>query len=381
MDDVQHSIQDSCEAYAVYVMQRTAENLGISTDGSSSARWADFVDYLNSCNMNLADFDKGDFAKYKNNVDLQVPRFVERLADYYGDSTFTFELVEAQARNGGLKTDVHIHVSGHREPVQLSIKNYIGSGGITRPQVSSGTYLSFANGFIFERIGVGKYEDPRPDMKWFMGSNGATREAVLDYTKRSEYKKWLAHLSELSREMREDLLGDDCRMYDQSRVRAAVDRCANAGIATVLAIFHALGPETVQEKFLARMGMDGTEEALFFDARQYIDSITSPKYHQLRAKLNASSTTFRYDQHGQGIRFEFIDTSGKSLLSTDVPFTINTNGAWHRPKKRYEGRQIKNDKGTEVRLLWGERRPNKSREIATSTNTWVNLRKAGIFSE
>jgi len=285
----QHTVQDSCEAYAVYVMQKTAEDLGKATRKSSHQRWAEFVDYLAKSKLTLDDLETGEFAKYKRNVDLQVPLFVERLIDHFQGSTFVFENVEAAARNDGMKADVHVHVSGRGTPVPLSIKNYVGSGGITRPQVSSGTFLSFACGFVFDRIGVGKYEDTRPsaDRAFFMGSNGEDREAVLEYEGRPEFAKLLGHLVDLNDVMRNDLLGDDCVMYDQTRVRAAVERCADAGIATTLAIFDKLGSDRVREKFLARIGMDGKEEALFFDSGLYVDSITTPKYHQLREKLNS----------------------------------------------------------------------------------------------
>lgn len=300
MDDDQHRIQDACEAYAVYVMQKTAEELGVATAASSGERWAEFIEYLRKSRLTLSDFETGEFGKYKRNTDLQVPNFVSRLKDLYRSSTFDFENVERDARNEGMKADVHIHVSGLRQPIPLSIKNYIGGGGITRPQVSSGTFLSFACGFVFDRIGVGQYEDPRPfaDKPVFQGSNAAIRAAVLEHEGRPELKEPLARLEALNAEMRADLLADDCEMYDQDRVRAAVTRCADIGIAIVLDILEKLGNSRVREKFLARIGMDGKEESLFFDADLYVDSITNPKYHQLREKLNDATTTFSFDLPG-----------------------------------------------------------------------------------
>jgi hypothetical protein len=151
---------------------------------------------------------------------------------------------------------------------------------------------------------------------------------------------------------------------------------------TVLGIFRMLDketPELVRLKFLAKIGMDGEEEALFFDSERVVDSITNPKYHDLRAWLNADATDFRVFQYKQNIRFEFTG-AGRQPFRTDVPFTINTNGAWHRPTEKYDGLQEKNDKGHKLMLAWGERRPYKSKEIATSTNTYVDLSRAGIFS-
>ena len=383
MDRNQHNIQDSCEAYAVYVMQQTAEDLNVATTRCCSARLAEFVTYLTDCGLTLDEFARGEYGRYKTNADLQLPDFVKRLADHFQGSTFDFENVEARIRNAGGKADVFIHVSGLGDPIPVSIKNYIGGGGITRPQVSSGTYLSFACGFVFDRKGVGTYDDPRPDAPStaFKGSVITTRNAVLDFLRKSELKDPLAVLDRLQAEMREELLAPDCEMYDKERVRSVVERIAPAGIETVLHIFELLDHEVVRKKFLERIGMDGKEEALFFDAERYVDSITNPTYHKLREELNAETTWFTVRQHLQSIRFEFTDKADKALLRTDVPFTINTNGAWYRPKERYDGLREYNDKGHVVTLKWGQRRPHKSKEIATSTTTYLDLRKVGIFGE
>jgi hypothetical protein len=381
VDDDQHSIQDSCEAYSAYVMQRSAEELGVATTHHSDDLLAAFEMYLANCGLAISEFEQSEFGKYKRNADLQVPRFVERLANHFGGATLDFVLDEAAMRIAGLKGDVWISVSSREDLISLSLKNYIGGGGITRPQVSSGTYLSFTCGFVFDRIGVGKYEDPRPDAlaPTFQGSNTAIRDAVLDYEGRPELKDPLAYLQQLNAEMREELLSPECEMYDKARVRSVVERIAQPGIETVLRIFGFLGIARVREKFLARIGMDGKEEALFFDAERYVDSITNSRYNDLRQKLNADTTVFSAVQHRQAIRFEFSDESGNDLLRTEVPFTVNTNGAWYRPRVRYEGIREYDDKGHAVMLNWGQRRPYKSREIATSTNTYLNLTRTGIF--
>jgi hypothetical protein len=383
MDDDQHSIQDSCEAYSAYVMQRTSEDLGVASKRQSYELWEAFEAYLENCGLDLVAFEQSEFGKYKRNADLQIPLFVERLSGHFAGATLDFALDEAAMRSAGLKGDVWIEVSALDTPISLSLKNYIGAGGITRPQVSSGTYLSFACGFVFDRVGVGKYEDPRPEAPApaFQGSNTDVRNAILDYEGRSELIPFLEHLEELNADMREELLSPECEMYDAARVRSVVERIAQPGIATVLGVFDALGIERVREKFLARIGMEGKEEALFFDAERYVDSITNPRYHDLRESLNAEETVFTVTPHGQGIRFEFSDRRGKDLLRTEVPFTVNTNGAWYRPRERYSGLREYDDKGHLVMLKWGQRRPYKSREIATSTNTYLNLARTGIFGE
>ena len=63
-----------------------------------------------------------------------------------------------------------------------------------------------------------------------------------------------------------------------------------------------------------------------------------------------------------------------------MPFTLNKNGAWWTRVKEFEGKKPypgKNkDSGT--MLSYGEWRPEKSQEMATSINTYVELKEAGI---
>ena len=135
--------------------------------------------------MTFEDFEGGPYLQYKRNADLQLPAFVRRLATHYEDQRFDFENVEAEYRNRGLKGDFLI-LREDEPPISVSLKNYIGSGGITKPQVSSGTFLSFAAGFVFERVGVGKYADPRRAGATFQGSDSAARRDVLQHEGRAE---------------------------------------------------------------------------------------------------------------------------------------------------------------------------------------------------
>jgi len=64
------------------------------------------------------------------------------------------------------------------------------------------------------------------------------------------------------------------------------------------------------------------------------------------------------------------------IVNIEVPFTLQKNGAWHLPKKKYSGAEYHNKEG--IDLLHGQRRPKKSKEISTSTNTYLNLKKSGV---
>ena len=78
---------------------------------------------------------------------------------------------------------------------------------------------------------------------------------------------------------------------------------------------------------------------------------------------------------GKGIGFDFV-LEGETLVQVDVPFTINKNGAWISGTP-YDGVRFHAKEG--IDLAYGQRRPKKSKELATSINTYVNFGAAGIF--
>lgn len=376
IDRIQHVIQDASEHYAVFVMQKAVEAAGLSSSTLSPVLWESFSDYLEQVGLTLQDFSAGRFPKYKDNVDSQAPRFAVRLARHLKQS-ISFRIDEAEQRNLGKKADFFADLSTGKN-IPFSLKNYIGSSGITRPQVASGTFLSFANSFVFTSVGVGKYIDPRYADGVFQGSNRAQRNGVLEHENRAYLIGPLESLEDINQHMRGIFLGPGHRFYDEPKMKAVIREIVPPAHRAVLAILEGVGLPTVKATMLARSGMDGGEEAFFFDSSRSIDSVTSPNYGLLRKRLQDDKTSLIPSISGQSLRFTFRN-GNESILDVDVPFTVNTNGAWFRPNPRYEGVRQYNDKGVMVELYWGERRPRKSREIATSVNTYVDLQRAGVF--
>ena len=64
------------------------------------------------------------------------------------------------------------------------------------------------------------------------------------------------------------------------------------------------------------------------------------------------------------------------MLSVNIPFTINKNGAWMSGTP-YEGSTAYHNEP--YPLAYNERRPRKSRELATSINTYLDLKSTGVF--
>lgn len=378
MDRHQHITQDAAEHYAVYVMAKYAEDYGLAEKGSSEIHWEGFLSYLKNHAWSFQRDFATHYPAYKINVDSQIPLFLERLRKHLNPKQLKFTIDEAHFRNLGKKADFTITIDDSPAPYFVSLKNYIGSSGITRPQVSAGTFLSFACGFVFDRNGVGTYDDPRFENGRFQGSNQKDRNAVLAHLGLQALASPLQTLEDLQGFVRSELLTIDD--YDQSAVKKVVATIVPQGQEAILEIFSKLGKETVRAKFLERIGLDGTEELLYFDNSNSLDSITNLKFHNLVASINNPNTVFSVTPVGQSLRFSY-KLGQDVVLQADVPLTVNTNGAWYRPKDKFSGTQIYSDKGHAVALRWGQLRPHKSKEIATSTNLYVDLKATGIFTE
>lgn len=371
MEAQQHYIQDAAEAYAVSVMQRTAEDNGLAQSETASVLEQAYRDYLLQRDLSEENVRAGKYGGYFRAVDFQVPKFVLRLADKYPNSTLDFVDVERESRNKNLKSD--FHVFGPRPtPIPVSLKNYL--KGVGRPQVCSGTFLSFVVNMLFpEADGVGQWISPATGERFSnrMSHIGRRDRALVD----NGWGKLLSsfhELDELTSSMREQFLADEFEFLDEEVFDAARKRVGNEGIRIVRDILEHAPNSVVRTRVLKMAGLDGLEEHLLFDSSLSTDSITSKKFDSLLSDVQNADLSFA--QVGQQLKFDFC-ANGESVLSVDVPFTINKNGAWisgdyqgarwHAKEKCY--------------LAVGQRRPKKSREIATSINTYVNLEKSGIF--
>jgi hypothetical protein len=376
MDRERHITQDAAEHYAVYLMAKTAENLGVSARFQSKSLWESFIVYLKERGWRFEEDFATKYPDYKINVDYQIPSFVERLIRSFPESNLEFSIDEAAFRNMGMKADFTVHIENHDNPFYVSLKNYTGAGGVSRPQVSSGTFLSFAAGFVFERQGVGTYVNPQAPDNTFSASIKEKRDSALIHLGKVNLIPHFDVLEDLQQFVRNELLG--LRFYDQREIRKVIEHIVPKGQEAILEIFSLIGEPTVRMKLLERVGLDGVEDILFFDKELSVDSITNRKFHDLCKALNSPETNFAMRASGQSLSFNF-HRGEDELIQVDVPLTINTNGAWHRPKERYEGKRVKIDKGHKVLLAWGEIRPHKSKEIATSTNSYLNLKATGVL--
>ena len=369
MKQIEHFIQDACELLAVAEMQLHAEELGLSKRRLSPERMREYEEYVRNHKITAMDF--AEYPQYRDNIKKHVHRFVERLAAHRPFRDIVFNCTERESRNKSMKGDFAIQIDG-ATPISVSLKNYRNSIG--RPQVSAGTFNSFALSFLLiPAPGVGMYINTH-DGSVFRGSQQTRRNQVLRNSGSAWALKPLDKLDELNQQIKQTFVySDEYEFLSEDKFDAERKRVGAAGAEIVFGILSALPPSDIRRQIVERIGFAGTEEQLMFDPERYTDSITVSLFRDL---INA----VRHDAHfdfrikGQGIAFEFSH-GRKPLLGIHVPFTINKNGAWI--SETYSGTRLHPKEG--VRLATGQRRPKKSKELATSINTYLDLESTGIF--
>ena len=371
MEQKEHLIQDACEIYAVAMMQERAEQLGLSHSKLSIALHKNFLDHVAEKGITEADFRR--FPQYKKNVEVHATFFVERLAEHRKPKDLKFVCTEKESRNNSLKGDFTVTFND-TETISTSLKNYRNS--IARPQVSAGTFNSFALSFLLPADpGVGMVLDPRTNVA-FKGSNKAKRDEVLSAIGQTHAVTMLRKLDDLNNEIKEKFIkSEEFRFLNEDKFDVERKRVGNEGAAIIHELLSSLPIDHVRQQIVERIGFAGEEEQLMFDPNRYTDSLTVPKFDELIHNVRHDAD-FLFEIKGQGIAFEFFSNS-EEVLSIHVPFTINKNGAWI--SEAYSGRRLHPKEG--VLLASGERRPKKSKELATSVNTYLDLQSTGIFLE
>jgi hypothetical protein len=263
-----------------------------------------------------------------------------------------------------------------REPLSISVKNY--KNGYKRIQLCSGTWNSFLNNFLFEPDGVGMFIDPKNGER-FNGSNRQRRDSLIRHL-------GLEPLIDVYRFI--DETNDSIRAFyaDNPKARMFQDvadlwktDCEIHGTHAAKQLENALSkvnPIKVKHRLLVMTGLNFEEELLLMGKGKYLCSLVNIPYRELLSAVNHQSTRVDHRATGQSLKFSIQSNNGKELLEIEVPFTLQKNGAWYLPKEPYFGKKFHAKEG--ISLEYGERRPKKSRELATSTNTYLDLARLGL---
>ena len=365
-----HYIQDAAEAYIVYRLQDLAVKNGTALTNSAEDKKKLF---------NIYCYDRGitsDFEKsiYKENIDAIVEGFYSDLVNEYPGKKFDFVDVEKEFRDKKWKGDFIIQFEDESY-VSFSLKNY--KKGFDRIQLCSGTWHSFLNNFLFKSAGVGTFIDPYTQ-EVFQGCDYERRDSLVDRLGYSDLKNVYNFFDNVNETIKSFYAyGDTANQWSNVSTQWKQD-CANYGLEAATKIIDALNGidnDKVKQRILQMAGLTYDEEILLVGKGKYLSSLFNKRYRDILKRVNSDDCVVEYNTNGKGVLFTLRDSDG-IIVSIEVPFTLQKNGAWYLPKQRYSGTEYHPKE--KINMIYGQRRPKKSKEIATSINTYLNLKKAGV---
>jgi len=369
-DSKTHMIQDAAEAYIVYRLQDLAVKNNTALTNSVEDKKKLF---------NIYCYDRGiesDFNKsiYKENIDAIVEGFYSDLVNEYPNKKFDFVDVEKEFRDKKWKGDFIIQFEDE-DYVSFSLKNY--KKGFDRIQLCSGTWHSFLNNFLFKSAGVGTFIDPYTQ-EVFQGCDYERRDSLVDRLGYSDLKNVYNFFDSVNASIKEYYTyGDTANQWSNVSTQWKKD-CANYGLEAANKIIYALNgidSDKVKQRILQMAGLTYDEEILLVGKGKYLSSLFNKRYRDILKRVNSDDCVLEYNTNGKGVLFTLRD-SGGIIVSIEVPFTLQKNGAWYLPKQKYSGTEYHPKE--KINMIYGQRRPKKSKEIATSINTYLNLKKAGV---
>lgn len=372
----EHHMQDTGECYWVYIVQKEFEARNIAHLGTVDGKKAEYNNYCSKKNITES-FKK---SPYKKNMDLALMEFVDKLVERFPGKKMNITDVEKEYRNKGLKGDFTISFNDPSAKISFSLKNY--KKGFNKIQLCSCTWNSFLNKLVLNSAGgPGQYID--------CGS-GEPFQAQRDLTKRDNNYKKLGH-----EDMLEDVhYFDDIHemikqkwVYSEERNFLTPEvykewkldlKLGNEAIEKMIIAMDKLEKKDIQEKIMKMAGWyyeesySEVEELLLIGKEgTMMCSLFNVKYNELLERLNNEESCLSYRKWRKNIRFSIRDSKGE-MITFDVPFCLNRNGAYVTGD-RYEGTKYHKKEKKELKYL--ERRPKKSKEIATSTNLYCPLTK------
>jgi len=365
-----HFIQDAAEAYIVYLLQAHAVDNKVAITDDVAEKHNTFIQYCEDRDV-LDEFNK---SIYKKNIDIVIDKFILDLLAKYPNRKFDFVDVEREFRDKKLKGDFIIQFEDDSF-ISFSLKNY--KKGFNRIQLCSGTWHSFLNNFLFESAGVGTFFNPFTQ-EVFQGCNREYRDSLIEKLGYDALKEVYTFFDSINDTIKKFYTyGEQARYWKNVSAQWKGD-CAAYGLKAAEKIISALDSipkDMIKNRIIKMAGLNYDEEILLVGNGKYLCSLFNQKYAQILKRVNSTESVVEYITNGKGLLFTLCDSVGV-IVNIEVPFTLQKNGAWHLPKTKYIGTQYHNKEG--VALIHGERRPKKSKEISTSINTFLNLKKSGV---
>lgn len=365
-----HFIQDAAEAYVVYLLQKFAVENEVAITDDVTEKYNTFIQYCEDRNV-LDEFGK---SIYKENIDAILKNFFFDVLSKYKEKKFNFIDVEREFRDKKMKGDFIVQFMD-KSYISFSLKNY--KKGFDRIQLCSGTWHSFINNFLFESAGVGTFIDPFTK-KIFQGCDREYRDILIEKLGYKSLKNVYDFFDTVNDSIKEFYAyGEQARHWKNISSQWRND-CTFYGLKAAQTIISALDvvpKDVVKNRIIKMAGLNYDEEILLIGGGKYLSSISNQKYADILKRVNSNDCVVEYCNNKKGVLFTLKDCIG-AIVNIEVPFTLQKNGAWYLPKTKYSGVQYHEKE--QVNLIYGERRPKKSKEISTSINTYLNLKKTGV---
>jgi hypothetical protein len=184
-------------------------------------------------------------------------------------------------------------------------------------------------------------------------------------------------MDQIHEHMRNEVLRSDYyKFYDEARFDSLRKKIGQAGVSVAFDILNNIEDEIIIKNILTSTGFLDGEELLAISPTEFLDTYTNLAFMNFRSKLADDKVMVLYEKKGQSLILN-VSRENCGLLEVNIPFTINSNGAWWRDEP-FSG--TKYHPKEKLNMRYGQLRPKKSREIATSINTYIKILDASIYS-
>ena len=371
---IEHYIQDAAEIRLTALMQEEAERLGVASKNISSEIHEDFDRACAAGKIQVKFFK----SKYSANIDATYQQIVRDIIEQNPGRKFHFECVESKYRNLGRKGDiVIIFADGEKKKLSVAVKNY--QNGFDTIQVCSGTFNSTLNNFLFDDTDCPPGTYITSNGEKFVGSNRVKRDRFVKES-HPELLPYYIQLDSINDDIRNFYIkSEEAEYYENVEDKWKKD-CSVVGTKVASLMVEALSHlpnEMILKRLQKATGLVSDEHLLCLGKGKYLFSVTNEKYQKLCDRVK-EATHVEIVSKGQSVFYHICDDEG-TIISINQPCTLQKNGAWFATnEEKFDGLREKNDKGKNFMLKWGQRRPRKSKELATSTNMYLKLKDSVV---
>jgi len=364
-------MQIAAELAAVLRLQETAEKLKLATTLNYSDILRDKLHtYLKDSDITMEEFKR---TQYYSNIECYTESFIMRCAEKFPNLTFDVLDNTIIGRANRKKGDLVFEFSDGNV-MSFSLKNYTKNLG--NIQVNSMTFDTFILHILFASPAINQCEykgnifNPRNAedcihyIKLWAADNNivakpfikvvntytAITETILTKYTIGPFAEWWT--PKIQKEWKKD-----CVKY------------GNEQISVNMLALNSIPKHIIKDSFLKITGLDAKEELLCYFKDRCIDSLTNTKFKNLIKSLHDNAMEVTLSVAGKSICFT-ASLDKKVLVNVKFPFTLNANGAWHRSN------QAEFKATDKVIVQANQRRPIKCKQMRTSVNTYVHLKKA-----